>query len=95
MTPILFKYARAVIAFMIVIGSFGFLFTLVYRSVPESNKDLINISAGFIFGLLTGVGAYYYGNSKDKSDSEQAARAGTTTTATTVTKPPEPPVTQV
>jgi hypothetical protein len=91
-TPVIFKYARAIIAFMIVVGSFGFLFILAYRAVPESNKDTINLATGFILGLLTSVGAYYYGNSKDKSDSEQAARQGSTTTATTVTTPPTPPI---
>lgn len=88
-TPVVFKYARAVIGFTIVLGSFGFLFLLCYRAIPESNKDTIQTALGFVLGLLTAVGAYYFGSSKDKSDSDSAARETTTSTVISKTTPPE------
>lgn len=86
-TPAIFRYARHIIAFTIVVGSFFFLYLLCYRVVPDTNKDTINISTGFIFGLLTAVGAYYFGSSKDKSDSDMAKQDMTKTTTTTI--PPD------
>ncbi len=70
-----FKFTRAIIAFAIVAGSFGFLFVLAFRAVPTDNKDTINLAAGFVLGVLSTVASYYFGNSKDKSDAEQAARS--------------------
>lgn len=92
-TPTIFRYARHIIAFTIVIGSFGFLFILMYRSVPAQNKDTINLAVGFVLGLLTGVGAYYFGSSKDKSDADASVRDTATVTSTTVITPPTPPPT--
>lgn len=86
-TPPLFKYARHVIGFTIVVGAFTFLYLLAYRSVPESNKDIIQIAVGGMLALLAGVGAYYFGSSKDKSDADSAKQDMTTTTTTTI--PPD------
>lgn len=88
-TPVIFRFARAIIAFTIVIGSFGFLIILTYRSVPAANKDTINLATGFVLGLLTAVGAYYFGSSKDKSDSDSATRDLTTVTTL---QTPDPPI---
>lgn len=89
MTPNIFRYARHIIAFTIIMGSFGFLFILMYRAVPAANKDTVNLAVGFILGLLTGVGAYYFGSSKDKSDADAQNRD----MSTTIIKPPsaDPP----
>jgi hypothetical protein len=84
--PVVFRYARHLIAFIVAFGSFGFLFALVYRSVPDGNKDIINVAAGFVLGVLGTVASYYFGNSKDKSDADQAARTEGTTTTTSTTK---------
>lgn len=89
-TPVIFRYARAIIGFTIVLGSFGFLFLLCYRAIPESNKDTVQTATGFVLGLLTAVGAYYFGSSKDKSDSDSAARDTTTTTSINTVTPPAP-----
>lgn len=67
-----FKYTRSLIAFFIVILSFGFLFALIYKNVPPDNKDILQISAGLVLGVLATVTAYYFGSSKDKSDQDKA-----------------------
>lgn len=66
------KYTRSLLAFIVVIGSFVFLFSLVYRAVPEQNKDIIQVASGFVLGVIATVSGYYFGNSKDKSDSDQS-----------------------
>lgn len=76
-TPHIFRFVRPLIALLVVILSFGFLFYLCLYPVPEQNKDIIQIAAGLDLALLGLVGAYYFGNSKDKSDDEQAKRSST------------------
>lgn len=92
----IFRYARAIIGFTIVLGSFGFLFLLCYRAIPVSNKETVQTAVGFVLGLLTAVGAYYFGSSKDKSDADSATRqeitSVTTKKDTTEPGPKEPPV---
>jgi hypothetical protein len=80
-----FKFTRAIIAFAVVLGSFGFLFVLAYRAVPKDNVDTINLACGFVLGVLATVISYYFGNSKDKSDAEQAARGDASNTQPTNT----------
>lgn len=70
----LFRFVRGIIALIIVVASFGFLYLLAYRSVPAQNRDILNLAAGSVLVVLSTVVAYYFGNSKDKSDAEQAAR---------------------
>lgn len=68
------KAARSIIAFAIVIMSFGFLYFLLYRKIPAENKDILQISAGIVLGVLGTVASYYFGSSKDKSDQEKSDR---------------------
>lgn len=68
----LFRNARSIIAFLIVILSFGFLYVLTWKSVPLGNKDILQISCGIVLGVLASVAAYYFGSSKDKSDQDKA-----------------------
>lgn len=84
--PILFRFARPLVAILIVIFSFAFLFYICIYPVPEQNKDMIQLAAGLDLAVLGTVVAYYFGNSKDKSDQEQAARQPDTTTVTQTTK---------
>jgi len=66
------KAARSIIAFMVVLMSFGFLYFLLYRKIPVENKDSINITIGIVLGVLATVVSYYFGSSKDKSDRDKA-----------------------
>jgi membrane protease YdiL (CAAX protease family) len=87
MIPIIFRYVRPLIAIAVVLLSFAFLFYICVYPVPEQNKDMIQLAAGLDLAVLGTIIAYYFGNSKDKSDQEQAARQPDTTTITQTTKP--------
>ena len=63
---------RSILAFLIVLFSFGFLFLLLRYKVPEGNGDVLNVAAGLILAVLAGVTSYYYGASKDKSDTDKS-----------------------
>lgn len=84
-TPILLRFVRPLIALIIVLSSFSFLFYICVWPIPEQNKDIIQVVAGLDLALLGLVGNYYYGSSKDKSDHEQALRQPDTTMTTTTT----------
>ncbi len=73
----LFRYVRPVLALIIMLASFGFLFLLVMRPIPGENKETINLVSGFVLGMVGTVAAYYFGTSKDKSDLEQTQREET------------------
>lgn len=67
----LFRYTRHIIAILIVLGSFGFLFSLVYHAMPAGNTAVLQIAAGIVLGVLAAVTGYYFGSSKDKSDQDK------------------------
>lgn len=60
---------RAVLAYMIVLFTFGFLFTLAKVSVPPDNRDVLNTAAGLTLGTLGAVIGFYFGSSKGEADS--------------------------
>lgn len=67
-----FSY-RGVLAILIVFGCFTFLFTLLFKPIPEANASAVNVAQGFVLGVLSMVAAYYFGSSKDQSDNVKAA----------------------
>ena len=69
------KNVRSIIALMIVIGGFGFLFTLLFVKIPEGNEAVLNVAAGIVLAVLGAVASYYFGSSKDKSDVDKADSA--------------------
>lgn len=80
------KNARTIIALSVIYLSFGFLYMVALRKVPDGNRDLIMLSAGIVLGVVATVTAYYFGSSKDKSDQEKADIAEKIATATTTTE---------
>lgn len=57
------------LAFLIVIGCFSILFTLLFRVAPKENQDLINFILGFVFGgAFAAVIGFYFGQSKQVTD---------------------------
>jgi hypothetical protein len=68
----IFKYARPVLAYLVVLLSFGFLYCLAFIKIPPDNKDTVNLCAGLVLGVLAVVIGYYFGTSKDKSDQDQS-----------------------
>lgn len=61
---------RNVLAIMVMLLSFCFLFLLAIHKVPVENKDLVNISTGFVIGASVGaiIGYYFTSNKKDKTE---------------------------
>lgn len=80
------KAARSIIAFGVVLMSFGFLYFLLYKEIPAENKDVLQIACGIVLGVLATVISYYFGSSKDKSDQEKSVRGVGADTKTTETK---------
>jgi uncharacterized membrane protein len=66
------KSMRSIIAFLVVILSFTFLFSLTRHEVPKANESIINVAAGLVLAALGVVIGYYFGSSKDKSDRDKA-----------------------
>lgn len=66
------KSARTINGLFIVIGSFTYLFSLLFVNIPNENKDIVYLTAGLVLGALANVTNYYFGSSKDKSDQEKA-----------------------
>ena len=70
------KYTfRGFIALIIIIGSFGFLYLLMFRAIPENNKDIVLTSSGVILTLSAAVVGWYFGSSKISSDAEKVEQA--------------------
>lgn len=66
------KNVRSIIAIFVVVGGFAFLFCLLRFKIPEGNATVLNVAAGLVLALMTAVGAYYFGSSKDKSDTDKS-----------------------
>jgi len=76
-TPHVFRYVRPLLALLIVVGCISYIFALLFKAIPVPNTDVLTLAIGFVLAKLGDVTAYYFGNSKDKSDQEQAARSNT------------------
>lgn len=63
---------RSILAFLVTLFSFAFLFLLLKYKVPEGNSDVLNVAAGIVLAVLAGVTNYYFGASKDKSDTDKS-----------------------
>lgn len=62
---------RSVIALIVILCSFAFLFLMLFLKVPKENEALINVVSGAV--LVGGVGAiigYYFGSSKHQTDKD-------------------------
>jgi hypothetical protein len=64
---------RGVIAIIVIISSFGFLFSLLHYKIPPENKEVVTVSAGLILAGMGVVLGYYFGASKDKTDNEKSS----------------------
>lgn len=66
------KYTRGVLAYIITLATFGFLYALLYKTIPQQNEAILNIAAGFVLSQIGNIANYYFGTSKDKSDVDQS-----------------------
>lgn len=84
-----FDNIRSVIALLVVILSYVFLFTITKTVIPPDNLPVVQTVVGLILAGLGGVIGYYFGSSKNESDKakvDAAIEAGSTTTTTTTTQ---------
>ena len=64
----IFQY---VLGGLIVLGFFVLMVVLVYTSVPDQNKDLLNLVVGALIGSFATVVGYFYGSSLGSSDKNE------------------------
>jgi hypothetical protein len=63
---------RSILAVMSVIGFFVVVILLIMKPVPENNRDVLNVTVGFLgAGLVGGVAGYYFGASKDSEQKKE------------------------
>lgn len=53
---------------LIVAGFFTLLYLLVSKTVPEINKDLLNLVVGALIGSFATVVGYFFGSSKGSAE---------------------------
>ena len=82
----IFNNIRSIIALVVVLCAFAFLFLLVTKTMPEGNKDILQLSAGLVLAALSGVIGYYFGSSKNESDKAKTDAAKTEVQETITTK---------
>jgi len=66
------KNVRSIIALLVTVLGFSYLFALLWVPIPLSNKDAVMLCSGIVLGVVVSVAAYYFGSSKDKSDVDKA-----------------------
>lgn len=73
-----------ILAVLITVASFAFLFLLPFVKVPPENKDIVNTTLGFVLGsLVSGVAGYYFGSSKIHKAPDTTELTSTITKTTT------------
>jgi hypothetical protein len=55
---------RNIIAIIYVLLVLGFIYVLVFKPVPNENKDLVNVLGGVVIGGIGPIIGFYYGSSK-------------------------------
>ena len=56
---------------VVVVGVITFTAALIFFSIPENNKEMVNIALGAFIGAFLTVVGYFYGSSKGSSDKTQ------------------------
>ena len=67
-TKDVFQY---VLAGLIIIGFFVLLIVLVYATVPEPNKDLLNLVVGALIGSFATIVSYFFGSSSSSAKKDE------------------------
>lgn len=58
-----------------VMGIFFMLINaLIYREIPEANKDMVNHAIGLVEGAVIMVVGFYYGSSKGSAKKDEALK---------------------
>jgi len=56
---------------LISIGFFVLLYFLIFKSVPDQNKDLLNLVVGALIGSFSTIVGYFYGSSKGSAEKNE------------------------
>lgn len=64
---------QVIIAVITVIGSFGLLYLLTFKEVPNNNRDLFNVLVGAVIGasLSAVIGWLYTTNKSQRNETKQ------------------------
>ena len=62
------------LAGLIVIGFFGLLYLLISFSIPEQNKEILNIVVGALIGSFSSIVAYFFGSSLGSARKDEIIR---------------------
>lgn len=65
------RWAIAVVA---MVGFFGTLALLLFRAIPDSNRDAIYILLGSMGGYVAAVVQYYFGDSDGAEHNQRSER---------------------
>lgn len=68
---LLFANVRPILAVLIIIGAFAFLFLLLFKQIPITNQNLVALAAGYVLGMVSWVGGYYFNTSADSAGTMQ------------------------
>lgn len=64
----IFQY---VLGGLVVLGFFTLLYLLISKSVPEPNKDLLNLVVGALIGSFATVVGYFFGSSSGSAKKDE------------------------
>ena len=72
-----------IVAFMALVFMFSFLTLLIFKDIPDKNRDIVNVLSSLLFTSLTGGVLWYLYSYKrkdvDTSDSTQTSESKTKT----------------
>lgn len=63
---------RSLLAFLITLCSFSFLFLVCFHVVPIANQNIVQMAVGFVISTIAGVSGYYFGSSNNESKAQEA-----------------------
>lgn len=68
---------------ILVFAIIAFAACLIFFTIPETNKDMVNIALGAFIGAFVTVVSYYFGSSKGSADKTTLMQATSTKAAET------------
>ena len=60
-----------VLSILILSGTFGLVYLLMYVPIPEKSHDIINVALGALLTAQGTVVSFYFGSSKSSRDKDQ------------------------